>query len=156
MAHGDTLSRLRYSVHARPRLIGQRQRAHGERAVEPRFVQRRIEAARAIGGGQRARQIVGPQSEPRAFELHGGHVAQILRIGRLLARCRQQRLRGIVIAARQQLRDAQRVQLRRCCHVRRMTRESCRRSKEHDRSRRPGHLAPQQMARPGGMREPPG
>ncbi len=33
------------------------------------------------------------------------------------------------------------------CHVRRMTRESCRPSTEHDRSRRPGHLAPQQMAR---------
>ena len=102
-AHGDALSRLRYSVHAVSRLSGQRQRGRGERAVEPRFLQRRIEPARAIGGGQRARQIVGTQAEPRAFELHGRDIAQILRIGRLFARRRQQRLRGIVIAARQKL-----------------------------------------------------
>ena len=112
-AHGELLSRLRYSVHALLRVRGQRQRGRRERAVEPRFAQRRIETARAIRGRQRARQIVGTQAEPRAFELHGRDVAQIPRVGGLLARRRQQRLRRIVVTARQQLRDAERVQLRR-------------------------------------------
>ncbi len=101
-AHGETLSRFRYSVHA-VFARRQRQRRRRERAVEPRFFQRRIEPARAIGRRERARQVVRTQAEPRAFELHGGDVAQILGVGRLLARGRQQRLRRVVVAPRQKL-----------------------------------------------------
>ena len=113
LAHGEALSRFRYSVHAvLASAVNDSADAARARLNHASFNDGSNRRARSAAARARGRSS-GRRPEPRAFELHGRDVAQISCIRRLFARRRQERMRGIVVAARQELRHADRVQLRR-------------------------------------------